>query len=336
MELMQTSTNVSKILGITTRMLRYYEQVGLVESQRMDGYAYRVYDENAVRRLRQIIILRKLRVPVKQIREIFDNSDATKVVEVFERNVNELDEQITALSTVRTILSRLAQDLKDKANVRLQLDYLSESSVFAIMDSVTFQKNTIQEETSMSELNQASEKLNKLTDKDVRIVYLPPSAVASSHYIGDEPELHAHAALLKFIKETGLVDKKPDLRHYGFNNPNPGILESGHGYEVWVTIPDDMIVPDPLVKKHFQGGLYAAHMIPMGNFEEWGWLWDWAQNNEKYAANLIDDGGQNMNGLLEEALNYRNIILKADYANAVDIPQLDLLLPIKEKEKAND
>ena len=182
----------------------------------------------------------------------------------------------------------------------------------------------------MSELNQASEKLNKLTDRDVRIVYLPPSWVASSHYIGDEPEHHAHAVMYRFIKNNGLLEKKPDLRHYGFNHPNPGILENGHGYEVWVTIPDDMDVPEPLVKKYFDGGLYAAHMIQMGAFEEWGWLWDWAHNHEKYTANLIDDGGQCMNGLLEEALNYRNILLNAT-SEKIDIPQLDLLLPIKEK-----
>jgi len=109
MEQIKTIGAVSKILGISSRMLRYYEQVGLIESQRTEDYAYRVYNENTVRRLRQIIILRKLRVPVKQIREIFDNDDAAKVVEVFEHNVTELDEQITALSTVRAILSHIRQ-----------------------------------------------------------------------------------------------------------------------------------------------------------------------------------------------------------------------------------
>jgi len=325
-----TISAVSKDLGVSSRTLRYYEQIGLIESSRMENYAYRVYDEEAVRRLRQVIILRKLRVPVKQIREIFGNSDALRVIGLFERNISELDEQITALATVKSILSRLVRELHEKANMRLQLDYLGDSDVFAIVDSVTFPKNTIQEENNMSELNQASEKLNKLTDRDVRIVYLPPSWVASSHYIGDEPEHHAHAVMYRFIKNNGLLEKKPDLRHYGFNHPNPGILENGHGYEVWVTIPDDMDVPEPLVKKYFDGGLYAAHMIQMGAFEEWGWLWDWAHNHEKYTANLIDDGGQCMNGLLEEALNYRNILLNAT-SEKIDIPQLDLLLPIKEK-----
>ena len=46
MELM-TVSQVSRSLGISTRMLRYYEQAGLVESLRQEGYAYRIYDEQA-------------------------------------------------------------------------------------------------------------------------------------------------------------------------------------------------------------------------------------------------------------------------------------------------
>ena len=51
---------------------------------------------------------------------------------------------------------------------------------------------------------------------------------------------------------------------------------------LWVTTPDDMVVPAPITNKQFEGGLYAAYMIPFGNFEEWGWLIEWVQNNTKY------------------------------------------------------
>ena len=55
MDQRQTIGTVSKNLGISSRMLRYYEQIGLIESKRVENYAYRVYDEEAIRRLRQII-----------------------------------------------------------------------------------------------------------------------------------------------------------------------------------------------------------------------------------------------------------------------------------------
>jgi len=232
---MQTVSKVSKNLGISSRMLRYYEQVGLIESQRMEDYAYRVYDEKAIRRLRQIIILRKLRVPVKQIREIFGNSNAVDIIEIFERNISELDEQITALSTVKSLLSRLVSELHEKANMRLQLDYLGDNSVFAVVDSVSFPNNTIQsgrstdtelldyateEEKTMTDLNKANESLNKLNDSDVRIVYVPPMTVASYYFSGTAewgvgPE--ATMKIEQFVQESNLLKIKPDARGMGFD-----------------------------------------------------------------------------------------------------------------------
>ena len=64
---LKTISQVTKSLNITTRMLRYYEQIGLIKSERTDNYAYRVYTEDTVRRIEQIIILRKLRISLKQI-----------------------------------------------------------------------------------------------------------------------------------------------------------------------------------------------------------------------------------------------------------------------------
>jgi hypothetical protein len=57
--------------------------------------------------------------------------------------------------------------------------------------------------------------------------------------------------LTGFVQETSLCKIKPDLRHYGFNHPNPMDETGYHGYEIWVTIPDVWKLPFPLIKKHF-------------------------------------------------------------------------------------
>jgi DNA-binding transcriptional MerR regulator len=83
-----TVRQVSLNFGISVRMLRYYEQVELLESGRVDDYAYRVYDSVALKRLQQIVILRKLQIPIKQIREILNNQDAVEEIEIFKRNMD--------------------------------------------------------------------------------------------------------------------------------------------------------------------------------------------------------------------------------------------------------
>lgn len=329
MDQRQTIGTVSKNLGISSRMLRYYEQIGLIESKRVENYAYRVYDEEAIRRLRQIILLRKLRVSVKQIRELFGNSSALGVIEVFEKNIRELDEQMTALSTVKSILSRLVRELREKANLHLQLDYLGDNSIFAVVDGISFSKNKIQEETSVEDLNKAAETLQKLEDKDVRIIYLPPMTVAAARFSGEAeygvgPE--ATGMIEKFVYEKELLKIKPDARGMGFDCSREDLrVQAGAtptAYEAWVSIPEDMVVKPPLVKKTFSGGMYAAHVLRDWNFQDWRLLQEWVSESERYE----EAGGP----CFEEILNYYNLM---NNGAKMEDTQMDLLLPIKEVTK---
>lgn len=321
---LQTISQVSKVFNISTRTLRYYEQIGLLPSVKKDDYTYRTYDEASLLRLQQIVVLRKLRIPLKQISDILKNEDAIQALDVFRSNLSEVEDEITALSTIKSILNTLISHIHKSTSTKIKLNLLGDEAVLKIIDTLTVTKINFKEEKSMEDLNQASQSLSKL--KNVRIVYLPPATVASYQYIGDEPEMQVGKTISDFVHSSGLVTRKPDLRHYGFNNPNP-IDETGyHGYEMWVTIPDDLEVSEPLVKKHFAGGLYGAHCIKMGNFEEWQLLYDWVGNNEDYTYDRREPLG--MDGCIEEHFNsFNQYQLKADDPKI----QLDLLIPIKEK-----
>ena len=322
---LQSISIVSKLYDISARTLRYYEQVGLLTPTKTVS-SYRMYDEEAVSRLKQIIVLRKLRIPLKSIADILEMEDAALAIEVFQQKLNEMEDEIAALSTIKSIIQSFVEKLHIH-NAKLKL--LDDESLLEIVDSLTVSKYNFKEANTMGDLTKANEQLTKLTDRDVRIIYLPPMTVAAYQYVGDDPEMHCNEMIDTFARETQLAKIKPDVRHFGFNAPNP-VDETGfHGYEMWVSIPEDMEVPDPLVKKQFEGGLYAAHMIPFGAFEEWGWLSEWVQNNEKCEGNSGTRGYECMWGLLEEHLNYVNHI---DLENTEpEGLQLDLLHPVKER-----
>ncbi|MCL2159318.1 MAG: effector binding domain-containing protein [Oscillospiraceae bacterium] len=334
----KTVRQVSKDYGVSNRMLCYYEEIGLLKSSRKDDYAYRVYDEDAIRRLQQIIILRKLQIPMKQIKDILGNQSAVEVIEIFEQNMSEIDEQITALSAIKTIIARFVDEMKKRADIHLKLDLLNDKTMLAAVSSLSFSENKINKindvkgKLSMEELNKASENLNKFEDKDIRIIYLPPMTVAAAIGLGEGSEGKALGMITKFVQETDLLKIKPDARSFGFDfsEGESKMGEPSKVYEVWVAVPDDMEIPAPLVKRNFSGGQYAAHVLRNWDFSDWGRLAEWVNTSAKYTndVNTPRGGDTKITGQgLEETLDFYNYIQKGGKA----IEGLDLLFPIKEK-----
>ena len=331
---LKTIRQASLDYGVSRRMLCYYEEIGLIKSSRKDDYAYRVYDENAIQRLQQIIILRKLQIPVKQIKDILNNQNAVEVIEIFKQNISQLDEEITALSTLKSILMRFVDELQEKADIYLKLELLNDKTMLALVSTLSFSKNKIKEKVSMEELNKANENLNKLADKDVRIVYLPPMTVAAAYATGEGCEGKASGMITQFVKESGLLKIKPDARSFGFDCSKGAAVigEPSHVYEVWVSIPDDIEISAPLVKRTFDSGLYAAHVLRAWDFEDWRLLKEWVNASDKYDNDWDSPrwtspetvAGQGF----EETLNFYNFVQKG---GKMEDLQLDLLFPIKEK-----
>lgn len=319
-----TISEISRSMNISTRTLRYYEQIGLIESVKKEDYAYRSYNKETVRRLQQILVLRKLRIPLKQIALILQSENTAAIIDAFQQNLSEVDDEITALSTIRDIISTFITRLNESIHQDIKINMLDDTALLEAVDALTVQRIPLKEEKTAADLEVASEKLNKLTDRDVRIVYLPPATVASIHIVGEQPETDTGDVLFEFIRSNELRKFYPEFRHYGFNHDNKG----KHGYERWVTIPDSMEVSAPFVKKQFAGGLYAAFITPMGMFDEWNRLHEWAANHTAYEIALGNP--ECMHGLLEEHLNAWNHFLWSHEKCDRDL-QLDLLLPIKSR-----
>ena len=314
---------VSLDYGISRQVLYYYEEIGLLKSSRRNDYAYRLYDEDAIKRLQQIIILRKLQIPMKQIKDIINNPTAAAVIEMFKQNIDELDEQITALSTVKSILTRLVAELEEKADISLKLDLLNDKTMLAVVSTLPFSENKInnvKEKVTMEELNKASEQLDKQKEKNVQIVYRPPAtmAVIDCNDTDIPPGDGRHRKIVdakakKFIEDTDLFKIKPDMRVFVFG-------EAEDQGTAWITIPDDFEVPAPYKKIKYPGGLYAA-------CTEDFYIGQWVENSDKYEWD---------NSNFERAIGW-------EYFNPYNIYGLDAdstytmeLFPIRELKKLTD
>lgn len=311
--------SVARQFGISTRTLRYYEEVGLIQSTREPGGSMRVYDAEAMQRLKHILVLRALRLPLKEIQAILTHEDVGRAIDALEVHARVVGSEVQALLVIREAVLKLAHNLREAGVLSLPDAPLDDQLAHKLLGTLSVPIPINKEEIIMSKI------------KDARIVYLPPATVCSVHRIGASAEDEVGPLVDRFVLDNKLAEKKPDFRLYGFNHPNGEKPDgSDHGYEAWITIPDDMPLADPYVKKRFEGGMYAAHMIPFGAFEEWEWIVQWVCENPDYEPRWGDPAC--MNGLIEEHLNSVGLaqLGSAEWHKRL---QLDLLVPIKPRTK---
>lgn len=75
---MKTVKEVSNLTGISVRTLHYYDEIDLLRPTVLSEAGYRFYDDKALEKLQQILFLRELDLPLKQIKEILENPDLDK------------------------------------------------------------------------------------------------------------------------------------------------------------------------------------------------------------------------------------------------------------------
>jgi DNA-binding transcriptional MerR regulator len=114
--------DLSNRYGVSTRTLRYYEEIGLIQSQRTKDYAYRMYDDANIKRLEQILILRKLNISIKDIQRIFSTAGSEVVLEVLAKKVDDIDEEVALLYELKEIVISFIRQIE-------QADFSRDSDV---------------------------------------------------------------------------------------------------------------------------------------------------------------------------------------------------------------
>ena len=132
---LNTIREVTEITGITVNALRYYDRKGLLHPtvRNSEGRKEWLYDDEAVRRAKRILLLRRIGIPVESITLVLDKVDKmdeeilrTRLEELREER-KLLDEQISVASML-LLLDELASDtevsndLLDKMFEKICLD----------------------------------------------------------------------------------------------------------------------------------------------------------------------------------------------------------------------
>lgn len=101
---------LAKNLGITTRTIRYYEEIGLMGKTERQGGTTRIYSNDDILRLKFILKLKTMGISLKEIQELSDIFDihekdfskiTPKLIEILDKHIAKVDEKMANLSSLR-------------------------------------------------------------------------------------------------------------------------------------------------------------------------------------------------------------------------------------------
>ena len=250
--------DVSVKYDVSARTLRYYEDMGLIESTRREDYAYRLYDEAALKRLEQILILRRLNISIKDIKRIFSAAGSEVVLEVLGRKVDSIDEEVSLLHELKKIVLEFIEQIKKldfEKETDIKLLYEKASDIETQLTNVDYNGNS----ATTDRFFEVTEKLNSKVP-DIMIVRIPKFRAVTS-------------GALSFDEIFGEFQLWQEA-HNDFFRPilfdAPDFLCENNGNLEWIwRIRDEITEADTAPYKIVEhpGGLYAAAVSIDGDDE---------------------------------------------------------------------
>ncbi|CAJ2237164.1 MerR family transcriptional regulator [Companilactobacillus paralimentarius] len=82
-----TIKKLAELAGVSTRTLRYYDQIGLLKPSEVNENNYRIYDEKNVNKLQQILFYRALDFPLNRIQKLINDPNFSRLQALKEQQV---------------------------------------------------------------------------------------------------------------------------------------------------------------------------------------------------------------------------------------------------------
>lgn len=304
---------VSSKYDISARALRYYEDMGLIKSTRSADYAYRLYDDQAIKRLEQILILRKLSISIKDIQLIFQVSNSEILIAVLEKKAKDIEDETALLRDLRNIILEFIEQIK-KADFSRDSDvkrlYEKASKIENHITNIAYDGNA----SPINHLIDITDKLKKAPE--VRIIQINPFRAFSS---GVDTIENVLGAFQQWQEEHDHFVRKmmygaPDFLWFEEDMRAIWIW----AVEEWVTKED--VAPYELIE--FEGGLYAAAMSVDGDDDMGGRVYSgilkWLENS---GFELDERQGRRTMGHMVNPTD--------EIKNALGYDQMDIYVPIK-------
>lgn len=129
-----TIKQIADLAGVTTRTIRYYDQIGLLVPVGVGRNGYRLYDTNSLFQLQQILFFKELDIPLKEIESILDQPDFSLKKSLQNHRIS-LEKKVNRLSTLINTINETLDDLNGGKK-------MAEKEIFKGFDESQFQNES--------------------------------------------------------------------------------------------------------------------------------------------------------------------------------------------------
>ena len=164
---MYSTGKLSKISGVSSRTLRYYDEIGLLKPSFINESGYRYYDDNEVALLQQILFYKERGLDLQTIKEIIYRKDFD-LYSALEEHLVSLEEEKKKIDRMINSVKLSIKSLKGEYN-------MSDKDKFEVFKKNLIDKNErtygkeIREKYGDDSIDESNRKMLNMNEEDYKI-----------------------------------------------------------------------------------------------------------------------------------------------------------------------
>ncbi|MNO45750.1 zinc-responsive transcriptional regulator [compost metagenome] len=162
-----TISELAKLMNVSVHQIRYFEEKGVLQPAYTDNNQYRMYSMDQVYQLAHILLLRKLNVPVRSIKECMTTFSADQYWQLLHSSLREVDAGLLRIKELQQFVKKVLHE---------QQSFSSQSSQYQIKRrDITYLTRWIEMDSSTKLKAQLlAERVNRvpnLFETDIHYIY---------------------------------------------------------------------------------------------------------------------------------------------------------------------
>ena len=113
-----TIGELANILNVNASTIRHYEKKGLIAPTKIDENNYRLYDFDKLDKMENILLLRDLDIPLKDLKELLENYSLEKYIEILKTSRSNIEMKISDLNNKKNEIDKKLKSAINISNIK--------------------------------------------------------------------------------------------------------------------------------------------------------------------------------------------------------------------------